>query len=198
MNKTIPLTLVLTLCMAAKVTKADFTFGEPMNLGSPVSTSVAEIPCYITADGLEMYLQYYNRPGGYGGWDIWVSTKQTSERIPEGYWSEPHNLGSSVNTGTAEGGVCISADGLELYFDSYNRPNGCGDWDIWMTRRASKDDPWGIPENLGPVLNSPSIEACPWISSDRLELYFGAVNRTGGYGGADIWVSKRVTKNDLW
>jgi len=67
-----------------------------------------------------------------------------------------------------------------------------------MTRRATKEDPWGIPENLGPVVNSSSIEAGPWVSPDGLELYFCAVNRDGGYGDGDIWVSRRATRNAPW
>ena len=186
------------LLIVDRNSKADFTFGEPKNLGPTINSSSGDIPDCFSSDGLEMYLHSYNRPGGYGGWDIWVSTKQMSEQTSEDYWSEPQNLGPPVNTGRTEDGASISDDGLDLYFDSYNRSGGYGGWDIWITRRATKDDPWGEPVNLGPVVNSSSIEACPWISSDELELYFCAVNRTGGYGDADIWVTRRVTKDDPW
>ena len=177
--------------------KADFTFGEPENLGPTVNSPFGDAPYFFSSDGLEMYIDS-ERSGGYGGWDIWVSTRETSERMPEGYWSEPQNLGPLVNTARHDTSAYISPDGLELYFQSYNRSGGYGDWDIWVTRRATKDDVWDAPENLGPVVNSSFWEGTPWLSSDGLELYFYARNRAGGYGDLDIWISRRTTKNDPW
>jgi len=190
--------LVLVGFVAAMVlgggsAKADFTFGEPVNLGPPVNTSVADIPKYITADGLEMYLSCYNRPGGHGSWDIWFSMRKTVNDE----WGAPVNLGAPVNTGQSDDSAYISPDGLELYFDSNNRPGGFGDWDIWVSRRATKDDPWEQLMNLGPVVNSSSGEALPCFSPDGLELYFTS-NRSGGFGDWDIWVSRRATKENPW
>ncbi len=185
--------LILALGLAAEVANADFTFGTPTNLGPPISTPYGDLlPC-ITADGLEMYLNYYDRPGGYRGYDIWVSTRETVNDD----WGAPVKLGSPVNTEQYDVCMYISADGLELYLCSYNRSGGYGSWDIWMTTRATKDDAWGIPENLGPVVNSSAKDLCLIISSDGLELYFGS-KRSGGYGSDDIWVSRRATKNDPW
>ncbi len=184
--------LVLALNLTATVANADFTFGTPINMGPPISTSYGEGPSFITADGLEMYISYHNRPG-YGNWSIWVSMRETVNDD----WGAPVNLGSPVNLGQSNQAPYISADGLELYFNSYNRSGGYGLWDLWLTTRATKDDPWGIPENLGPTVNSSAWDIAPSISSDGLELYFSS-NRSGGYGSDDIWVSRRATKNDPW
>jgi hypothetical protein len=193
MKKTILIALVLVLGMIAQVAKADFTFGTPTNLGPPISTPYGELGCLITADGLEMYVNYYNKPGGYGGFDIWVSTRETVNDE----WGAPFNLGSPVNTGGLDNvSSYISPDGLELYFNSYNRSGGYGEYDIWLTTRATRDDPWGEPENLGPTVNSSAWEFAAIISPDGLELYFS--RRSGGYGSDDIWVSRRATKNDPW
>ena len=48
----------------------------------------------------------------------------------------------------------VSADGLFLFFSPYNRPGGLGLSDLWMSTRATKDDDWGTPVNLGPTVNS--------------------------------------------
>src|SRR5467141_638512 len=69
-------------------------------------------------------------------------------------------------------------------------------------RRAIKADvtsekgpqygPWGDPVNLGPVVNSPYDDQHPAISKDGLSLYITSA-RPGGYGGTDIWVSRRAS-----
>ncbi len=192
MKKTILLLLVLALGLITSVANADFTFGTPTNLGPTINTSSGENPDCFSSDGLEMYLTT-QRPGGYGSDDIWVSTRQTKDAE----WGTPENLGPKVNTGTSDACACISSNGLELYFCSYNRPGGYGNYDIWVTRRSTKNEPWGQPTNLGSTVNSSAVEGPPWLSSDELELYFTAI-RSGGFGSDDTWVTRRATKNDPW
>jgi len=114
-------------------------------------------------------------------------------------WGPPENLGRTVNSpspGVDDSGPSISADGLTLYFHS-NRTGGYGSWDIYMTTRATKNDPWGPPVNLGAKVNSSSADVGPWISPDGLELYFHSW-RPGGYGGADLWAVERATADEPW
>jgi hypothetical protein len=179
--------------MVTEVANADFTFGEPTNLGPPVNTSSGEVVDCFSPDGLEMYFDS-NRSGGYGRFDLWVAGRPTTDDD----WGTSENLGSTVNTGEHEVAASISADGLELYFVSDNRPGGYGDFDIWVTRRPTKDDAWGTPVNLGLEVNTSGRDTGPSISADGLELYFAARNRAGGYGSDDIWVARRATKNDPW
>ena len=115
----------------------------------------------------------------------------------------------NVNSSSGDGAPSISADGLELYFHS-NRDHGADlDYsDIWVAARASTDEAWGAPRNLGSPVNNPSAaEANPCISADGLELYFSdswpsyvhaSSLRPGGYGKGDIWVSKRETREADW
>lgn len=178
--------------------KADFTFGEAVNLGPTVNTSYGEAGQSISTDGLILYFGDYPAnpdPRGYGGCDIWKTTRNTINDV----WSSRTNLGPTINTSSDEATPCISADGLTLYFAS-NRAGGHGNWDLWMTTRETTSDPWGEPENLGPTVNSPDDEICPSISADGLELYFSEYMavRAGGYGGCDLWVTKRPTQDDPW
>jgi len=173
--------------------KADFTFGRPTNLGPNINSSSWTNLCWMTADGLEMYIAS-NRPGGYGSLDLYVATRESTDDD----WGPPVNLGPTVNTPGFEGHGCISADGLELYFLSVNRPGGSGSNDLWVTTRATKADKWGIPVNLGPTVNSSSqVPHGATISSDGLSLYF-ASNRAGGSGSWDLWVTTRATLSDPW
>jgi serine/threonine protein kinase/Tol biopolymer transport system component len=171
---------------------ADFTFGEPVSLRTiiPALNEPADgIDC-LSFDGLELYIDS-KRPGGYGDVNLWVLKRASINED----WGPPENLGAVVNDQGAAFGS-ISADGLTLYFTS-DRPGGYGDLDLWATTRATKNDPWRTPTNLGPKVNSSNTDACPWISADGLELYFQSW-RTGGYSGGDIYVARRATQSDPW
>jgi hypothetical protein len=109
-------------------------------------------------------------------------------------WSEPQNLGDTVNSSSAELAPAISKDGRSLYFAS-NRAGGLGDFDIWVSKRASEHSPWGQPVNLGPMVNTTALESVPSLSRDGHWLFFNS-NRPGGFGGVDIWASYRFDKHD--
>ena len=109
-------------------------------------------------------------------------------------WSAPVNLGPVVNTGFAEISPSISKDGLSLYFFS-DRLGGFGGNDIWVTERVSVDAPWGPPQNLGPTINTSGDENAPTLSLDGHRLYF-ASDRPGGFGGLDLYVSRRHNERD--
>jgi beta-lactamase regulating signal transducer with metallopeptidase domain len=166
-------------------TARDGEWGEPVNLCPTVNTPHTDaFPC-ISADGLSLYFMS-DRPGGLGEHDIWVSTRTTKN----GEWGEPVNLGPVVNSSRDEIGPAISPDGLTLFFSSgyplTPRPGGFGRSDLWMTRRAGKNQPWGKPVNLGPNVNTPANEVRPNISADGSTLYFCST-RPGGAGNWDIW-----------
>jgi len=221
--------------------KADFTFSTPIELGLPI-WSPGHDPhgsCF-SRDGLELYFAS-DRPGGFGGFDIWVSTRETIDAP----WGEPVNLGPNVNSSEREIAPAISPDGLELYFTFYQdrnirvcsrpskdgpwsspgllgppvglhqdqypevsadglslyfesmRPGGYGSYDIYVATRATENDPWGPPVNLGPTVNSSHGDGDPSISSDGLTLFFGS-NRPGGSGTWDLWVTTRPTIDAEW
>ncbi len=180
--------------------KADFTFGDAEPLPEPINTpGIISGDFTMTADGLEAYFVSMSRPGGYGGVDIWVSRRESKE---DG-WGPAVNLGPPVNTSSTDGTPSISADGLELYFSNVGpsgstyRPGGHGGGDIWVAKRKSKDENWGNPANLGPTINSSSMETYPNISADGLSLFFGS-RRPGGYGSCDVYMVTRTTIDDDW
>jgi hypothetical protein len=109
-------------------------------------------------------------------------------------WSAPVNLGPTINSPFTDFGPAISRDGLSLYISS-NRPGGFGGFDLWVSQRASVNDPWGPPVNLGPNANSSSDEVLPNFSPDG-HLMFFATNRPGGIGNFDIWASRRANPHD--
>jgi WD40 repeat protein len=109
-------------------------------------------------------------------------------------WTAPVNLGAPVNSTFADAGPAISKNGLSLYFHS-ERPGSLGSTDLWVSQRASEDEQWGPPVNVGTAVNTPFTEAVAALSRDEHWLFFGS-DRPGGSGGVDIWVSYRQHIHD--
>jgi len=172
----------------AEHARADFMFGEPVNLGSPLNSAYHDLTPSVTSDGLEVYF-WSNRPGGHGNWDLWSSTWVSTED----QWSPATNLGSRINSSGIEALPCISADGLELYFSRGAESAG----ELMVSRRNNRMAAWGTAENLGSVVNRSGRDDTPKLTSDGLELYFIST-RSGGRGLADIWVATRPTITDDW
>jgi len=177
---------------------ADFTFGEPVNLGPPVNTGGDEgAPC-VSADGLSLYFSSFNREGGYGGIDIWGSTRATTED----QWGEPVNLGPPVNRqdeNSDEWLPAISTDGLELYFASWQYDPTSGYYSsggICVTKRSTTADPWGQPTMLDLAVDGAGFAGGPSLSADGLELYF--CNLAEQESEARIYVTKRETIDAPW
>ena len=112
-------------------------------------------------------------------------------------WSEAVNIGTPVNAGSnPEQPGCFSKDGLSFYITSGSvRGGGFGGLDLWVCERASVDDPWGAPQNLGSTINTSFRDESPVLSLDEHRLYFSS-NRTGGIGSWDLYVCHRQDKGD--
>jgi Tol biopolymer transport system component len=106
-------------------------------------------------------------------------------------WSAPVNLGPPVNTGGFENCVSISKNGLSMYFARLAQTS----YDLYVSKRASVAEPWGLPLLVPQVNHDIGHETCPALSLDEHRLYF-ASDRPGGCGGQDIWVSRRHDRRD--
>ncbi len=132
----------------------------------------------ISCDGSTLYFAS-KREGGYGGTDIWYST-----RDGDGYWSRPKNLGPRINTALDEEAPFITNDGQALYFSSTGHL-GMGEQDIFVSY-LDENGIWGEPQNLGPPVNTAYREFGFFLSADAHTGYF-ASNRPEGQGGMDIY-----------
>jgi len=108
-----------------------FTAAVPI---SELNTTSDDEQPSIRRDGLELFFSS-NRVGGYGGSDIWVSTRASTSDP----WLAPVNLGSSINTPGLEQRPALSFDGRSLYFFS-DRVGGVGATDLWVSTRTKLDD----------------------------------------------------------
>lgn len=100
-------------------------------------------------------------------------------------WAAPVNLGKVINTGGEETSPFLAADGKTLYFATNGRP-GFGDQDIFVARRTGLGwTNWSQPQNLGPIVNSPSFDAYYTVPASGEHAYF--VSYDGSRGGADLF-----------
>ncbi|MCQ2203306.1 MAG: OmpA family protein [Bacteroidales bacterium] len=123
----------------------------PRNIDAPVNTPYWESqPCFA-ADGQTLYF-VSNRPGGKGGIDIYKSTICGTMFDGTPIFSDPVNLGDSINSRGNEASPFIHPDNKTLYFSSDGWP-GLGKLDIFVARRNA-DGKWTSPVNIGYPINT--------------------------------------------
>src|SRR5438093_9464692 len=118
------------------------TFGEwslPVNAGPPLNTAYNDNYAVLSRNELTIYFTS-DRPGGFGGDDLWFATRESADSP----WGEPQNMGAAINTGAADSLAVLSSDEHVMYFHS-TRDGGCGQGDIWTTRRQNKHSDWEEP-----------------------------------------------------
>ncbi len=135
----------------------------------------------ISQDG-EWLVFAGNFRSGYGNFDLYISYY-----TPQG-WSEPINLGESINTEFWETAPSLSPDKRALYFTS-NRPGGHGGSDLYVSYRQLNGK-WGKAVNMGPGINTIGDELAPFIHADNQNLYFTSTGLPG-YGGSDLYVARK-------
>lgn len=112
--------------------------------------------------------------------DLYISLKDSS-----GNWTEPRNLGPTINTSGFEISPFLSEDKKRLYFSS-NGHGGYGDGDIFYCDRLFDSwETWSVPRNLGETVNSNAFDA--YFTSKEKEIYFVSNRQNNGY--SDVFVS---------
>ena len=119
------------------------SWSRPLKLSIGSDSLLAAHPS-VSRDGNKIYF-VSNRPGGFGGNDIWMA-----EKVGESKWGEARNLGPQINTAGNEMFPFIRDNG-ELYFSSDSHV-GIGGLDIFKATPIEKDG-WKV-ENMGVPINS--------------------------------------------
>lgn len=171
----------------------ELSFGVPERLDQPVSSRGADFGSGISPDGNTLFFNYC--VSFQSDCDIYTSVRDN----PTSDFAAARPLPGPVNTGANELYPSVSPNGLQLYFadaisspfDNFKRRSGGqGGGDIWMATRAAPNLEFSEVVNLGPHINSRSLEAYPHVSADGMTLLFSS-NRRGGSGGADIYMATR-------
>jgi outer membrane protein OmpA-like peptidoglycan-associated protein/tetratricopeptide (TPR) repeat protein len=153
---------------------------EPRSVERPLNSKFYEASIAQSADSSLLFFTS-DRPGGFGGRDIYMVRKEG-----KGRWSEPMNLGSMINTAFDEDAPYFHPDGKTLYYSS-NGPGSMGGFDIFVTELTGTEvNVWLDPLNMGAPVNTPDDDIYFVLSQDGKSGYY-ASGMEGGYGEKDIY-----------
>ncbi len=152
----------------------DGTWDTPVDIIPDLGVDDKYYPTSLSKDGKTLYL--------YSNFDL--DGNIFSSKFENSKWGPVEKLNENINTKYWESHATLSPDGKELYFSS-NRKGGQGGLDLYVSRLDSTGN-WGIPSNLGPVINSVYHEDTPFITEDGKTLFFSS---RGHYnmGGYDVF-----------
>jgi hypothetical protein len=132
-------------------------------------------------DGLTL-LFTSDRPGGYGDFDIWYSTRQDKE-LP---WGEAGNLGPVINSAIGDGGALVSPNGRTLYFS--RSLDSDVDMDLWWAVMVPEDMLGDV--NGDRAVNGldvdPFVEVLVNGTDDNATRIVADMNRDGEVNGLDV------------
>lgn len=169
----------------------DGTWSKAANIGTPLNVSGSATSVQsITPDGNTILLsniyQYFNGTVAGGGCSI--SSRQ------RGGWAFPrHQQIEKYENKSKTVNYCLSNSGKYLLL-AIEKKKGQGLKDIWVSFPEETNE-WSKPINLGEVVNTKGEEFGPFLASDDKTLYFVSDGHQG-YGGADVWMTKRL--DDTW
>ncbi|MDG2139127.1 MAG: OmpA family protein [Flavobacteriales bacterium] len=147
------------------------------NLGGKVNSRYWDSQACFSSDRRYIYF-VSNRPGGYGGTDIWIT-----EILKDGF-SEAFNAGPVINTSKDEMSPFLHPDNLSLYFSSKGHV-GMGDFDLFLSTRESVGDQWRSVRNLGYPINNHKSQNSLVVSSDGKTAFYNSSDN--GFGSDDIF-----------
>lgn len=143
----------MDLCVSKQ--KPDGTYGVPINLGDEINTFADDFNPYLAADNKTLYYITGGLPG-YGKEDVWVIKRLDDTWLK---WSTPKNLGSGINSNSAEFSFALTAKGDEAYMVSYEKLDGYkGAGDIVKVQLSKSAQPDPVVLVYGKVLNKKTNE----------------------------------------
>lgn len=152
-------------------------WGAPKPLGNNIQSKYLESTASMTSDNKTIYFAS-NRPGGYGGLDIYKSDLKA-----DGTWGKAENLGHTINSKDNEDSPFIHPNKSLLFFTTDGH-NGMGGNDIYKTEL--QDGKWLKPKNMGYPINTTANDNYFTLIADGTRGYFSS-DRKGGFGGQDIY-----------
>lgn len=141
----------------------DGEWGTARPVPPPISTPARESYPVVVGDG-SLYFSS-DRPGGRGLGDVY-----RAQRLPDGGFAAPANIGGPVNTAFSEGDTFVAPDESYLIVAS-TRPDGFGQGDLYVSFREG-DGSWQAPVTLGDTINTDQTEFCPMVTPDGKYLFF--------------------------
>lgn len=151
----------------------------PVMLGPEINSEYLEASACFSAYGNEILFSS-NKPGGYGGRDLYRVVK-----FLNGEYSLPVNLGPEINTEEDEDAPFLDFDNNTLYFSSKGH-QGMGEYDVFKADFNPETNSWRHVQNMGQPVNSSNDDIYFMKEKGKPEGYFTS-RRAGGFGDADIY-----------
>ena len=153
---------------------------DPEAIPYNINTGESETSFTFSPSGNEIYYVTSGGKDNFGGKDIYFIKKLNEKK-----WSKPQNAGSAINTEFDEESVRFSNTGDTLWFSSKGH-DSMGGFDIFFSIR-NPEGAWDSVRNSGYPINTSWDELFYYPSPADDSVFYFASNRSGGYGGLDIY-----------
>ena len=151
---------------------------KAIRLNKNINTKYWESHGFLSEDGNQLIFAS-DRPGGFGGLDLYVSHKT------DGDWAPAVNLGPEINTPFNDDRPFLINNGKTIFFSSQGHEN-IGGYDLFRSDMQTNGI-WSIPENLGYPVNTPDDDIFFMPLPDGKSGYYSRFKESGGYGKEDIY-----------
>lgn len=155
----------------------DGKFGAPIKIDDEINAGSYQ-PTIVFSYDEEIKFVSSERDGGFGGLDIYYSTKNK-----DGTWTSLENLGPNINTKYDDDVNYYDQATKILYFSSKGH-SGMGGFDVFKSE--FKNDRWQSPMNMGYPVNTPFDDVF-YVMTRRYNRAYYASERTEGNGGLDLY-----------
>lgn len=166
------------------------------NMGSTINSEYSEYAPMIPAD--ESFMVFTSRrknpvwqntdPLGDYFEDVYISKKDENSN-----WAAPFMLDTVINTAVHDACTGLSADGEKMLIYRTSKDLKSGD----IYESFYSDNKWSVPENIGPIVNSPDYLETSACFSPNGDVIFFSSTRPGGYGGKDLYLVRKL-QNGKW
>jgi outer membrane protein OmpA-like peptidoglycan-associated protein len=161
-------------------------WSRPENITIPYFMNKSGILCGSLSSDNSVFVFSAESYGTYGVDDIYVSVR-TGDK-----WTEPKNLGSTINTQFQELSPSLSEDKRTLYFSSNGR-KGYGSFDIYSASRLDESwTSWSAPENIGQQVNSEGRELFYHDFHSRGFALYTTTKSSDGYGDIRLYAPDQL------
>ncbi len=162
-------------------------WATPVDPGKNINTKFHESSACLSPDGNTLYFSS-DRPGGYGGRDLYKSTWDVSKKE----WGPAVNMGKIINTEYDEEGIYMHPSGNTIYFSSKGH-NSMGGYDVFYSTLMNNN--WQAPVNIGYPVNTPDENVYFVVSADNDHAYYASVN-DDTFGETDLYKITFLSESD--
>jgi hypothetical protein len=153
-------------------------WSKTVKLDKNINTKYWESHGFVSESGNQLIFAS-DRPGGFGGLDLYISQKV------KGVWGPAINLGPQINTQFNEDRPFLVNNGKTIIFSSQGH-QGMGGYDLFSTDLQS-NGLWNSPSNLGYPINTPDDNTFFMPVGNGKTGYYSIFKEAGGFGKEDIF-----------